>query len=302
MPALAMSALLASVAFFLGRRQGQSDSSSSSARGNIEYEKQRMEWEYLKEKLVWVRDRDEDPKEIKRLEHLIDRKERALASRAAAVKVLEQSEKSFTERQMKARIKTLQLEKDHLMKNCETRDKALQNARYEGDLMQNKIDMLEQMVRKMGGDDTVAVEGAPVEAVEDRATPQERESSAGPAPMPSTPNSPPTTNIATPPSAQVTSVDVGVRVVVHGKGASWIGPTDPIDGTTPHGIGTINFDNEDVYVGSVDNGEMHGRGTLFIHEGPIRRGVFQNNSYLGRSLSVAANTGGKMNRPADEKV
>lgn len=84
-------------------------------------------------------------------------------------------------------------------------------------------------------------------------------------------------------STTTTSKNIKVvrNVLVNGQQASYTGPTDPSTGL-PYGLGIFKFlEGGKTYFGQVENGQLHGNGTLFDPSGGMQRGRFENNVFCG---------------------
>jgi hypothetical protein len=67
--------------------------------------------------------------------------------------------------------------------------------------------------------------------------------------------------------------------------ASYNGPVN--EKNQPHGFGTLRFANGDTYLGDLENGEMHGKGNLYVirdGEKIVERGVFEHNAFVGEQV------------------
>ncbi|KAI2509383.1 hypothetical protein MHU86_5016 [Fragilaria crotonensis] len=63
-----------------------------------------------------------------------------------------------------------------------------------------------------------------------------------------------------------------------------------VSGTVPHGFGTLNFENGDMYVGPFKSGEMHGSNAAFVAAcGSLYRGGFQRNLKHGTGTEIMPN-------------
>lgn len=266
------------MAFYVGRRQGESHSN----RSKLSYDKLEMELMYLEEQRKWAVE-EKNWKEAKHLEQIIQRKKQDLDARSEAVGLLERSDEAWSLKKMKTQMKFLELEHESLVRKVDLREDVIKSLREEGDLKQVKIDMLENMLRTLQQDKDAEVGG--VREAKD-ATPimakivEEIEDTAGLCLMlPSNPEKP---NMESPFFGMEPDVDrtKDMTFEINGKQAMWIGPTD--ENGVPHGTGSVEFANKDVYVGSVVHGKLDGRGTMFVHGGGIVRGVFKENEYVGR--------------------
>jgi hypothetical protein len=59
--------------------------------------------------------------------------------------------------------------------------------------------------------------------------------------------------------------------------------TGPMAEGLPHGVGTIRFTNGDTYLGEMTRGKMSGKGTLYSKRKGVFRGKFENNKFVGET-------------------
>jgi hypothetical protein len=74
----------------------------------------------------------------------------------------------------------------------------------------------------------------------------------------------------------------GLQITLHigGQAEKGLYSGELDDQGCPSGMGMIKFDNNDLYIGEIEQGKMHGKGSLMFSNAVLLRGEFQENLFV----------------------
>ena len=189
----------------------------------------------------------------------------------------------MTLKNMKYQIETLEDERQKLSIICKGQVKTISSLKKDNELMEVRVEMLEELLRMHHLDRTSTPLPPPEHNEPSR--PQLSKTSSVPHLGPQRRmkgmermNSVPKNIVSNRKKQEESGKTRRMEVTVAGCEATYTGPL--LNGS-PHGVGTLRFKNGDTYLGEMVAGEMHGKGTLYHREREqgILRGMFEHNVF-----------------------